>query len=218
MIKGRSHQVSTKNIGKNGKNMRKEKSEKIKKKLRDSSIGIAGLGGLGSNAAVALARAGIGKLVLVDFDIVEKKNLTRQYYFLDQIGKLKVEALRENIEKINPEVTIETYNQKLEKGSMEKPFTSVNVVIEALDNAETKAAFIEEILTKLPNKPIVAASGVAGYGHSDRITTKRLGKLYICYDENAPSSDDDVLMAPRVALMANWEANLALEIILGEDK
>lgn len=195
-----------------------EKSEKIKKKLSESSVGIVGLGGLGSNAAVALARAGIGKLVLVDFDIVEEKNLTRQYYFLDQIGKLKIEALRENIEKINPKAMIETHNQKLEKGSMEKPFTGVDVVIEALDNAETKAAFTEEILTKLPNKPVVAASGVAGYGHSDRITTKRLGMLYMCYDEHAPSSDDDVLMAPRVALMANWEANLAIEVILGEDK
>jgi len=176
------------------------------------------LGGLGSNAAIALARAGIGRLVLVDFDIVEKSNLTRQYYFIDQIGKVKVEALKENIEKTSPKIKVEIINQKLVKGSMEKPFKDVDVVIESLDSAETKATFIEEILTKLPDKPIVAASGVAGYGHSDRIATKRLGKLHMCYDEHAPSSDDDVLTAPRVAIMANWEANLALEIILGEDK
>jgi len=198
--------------------MNKEKSERIKKKLENSSVGIAGLGGLGSNASVALARAGIGRIVLIDFDVVEKKNLTRQYYFLDQIGKFKVDALKENIEKINPEVTIESLNLKLERGSMEKPFTDVDVVIEALDSAEIKAAFIEEILSKLPNKPIVAASGVAGYGHSDRVITQHLGNLYMCYDEYALSCDEDVLMAPRVALMANWEANLALEIILGEDK
>ena len=198
--------------------MNKEKSEKIKKKLSESSVGIAGLGGLGSNAAIALARAGIGRLLLVDFDKVEENNLTRQYYFLDQIGKLKIEALKENIKKINPEIEIVAINEKLEKGSMEKPFTNVDVVIEALDRAETKAAFIEEILSKLPKKPVVAASGVAGYGHSDRITTKRLGKLYMCYDEHALSSDEDILMAPRVAIMANWEANLAIEIILGEDK
>ena len=195
-----------------------EKSKRIEKKLRESSIGIAGLGGLGSNAAISLARAGIGRLVLVDFDKVEKKNLTRQYYFLDQIGKTKVESLKENIKKINPQIKIVTHNIKLEKRFMEKPFKDVTVVIEALDNAEIKTLFIEEILSKLQNKPIIAASGVAGYGHSDRITTKRLGNLYICYDEKAKSSDDDVLMAPRVALMANWEANLALEIILGEDK
>ena len=198
--------------------MDKEKSIRIVKKLRESSVGIAGLGGLGSNAAISLARAGIGRLVLVDFDKVEEKNLTRQHYFLDQIGKTKVESLKESIEKINPQVKIVTHNIKLEKGFMEKPFQDVTVVIEALDNAEIKTLFIEEILSKLPDKPIVAASGVAGYGHSDRITTKRLGNLYMCYDEKAKSSDDDVLMAPRVVLMANWEANLALEIILGEDK
>jgi len=53
---------------------------------------------------------------------------------------------------------------------------------------------------------------------TDRIKTRRIGNLYMCYDEHAKSSDDDVLMAPRVAIMANWEANLALEILLGEDK
>jgi len=200
------------------KPMNVKKAERMKKKLKESSVGIAGLGGLGSNAAVSLARVGIGRLVLVDFDKVEESNLNRQYYFIDQIGKDKIDALKENIEKINPEVKIEIINQKLLKGSMEEPFKDVDVVIESLDSAETKATFIEEILTKIPDKPIVAASGVAGYGHSDRITTKCLGKLYMCYDEHALSSDDDVLTAPRVAIMANWEANLALEIILGEDK
>ena len=197
--------------------MNKQKFDKIKEKLRKSSVGIAGAGGLGSNAAVALARAGIGRLVLVDFDKVEESNLDRQYYFLDQVGKIKVEALKDNIERINSAVKVEILNQKLEKGSMEKPFHDVDVVIEALDNAETKTEFIEEILLKLPDKPVVAASGVAGYGNSDRIVTKRFGTLYMCYDEQAKSSEDDVLLAPRVCLMANWEADLALEIILGED-
>ncbi len=198
--------------------MDKEKNKKIKKKLKKSTVGIAGLGGLGSNVAISLARAGIGKLILVDFDKVEKSNLSRQYYFLDQIGKLKVDALKDNIKKINPEIIIETFNIKLKKGSMEKPFKDADVVIEALDKAETKTAFIEEILIKLKDKPIVAVSGVAGYGHSERIVTKKLGNLCICYDELANSSDEDILMAPRVILMANWQANLALEIILGEDK
>ena len=198
--------------------MNRQKFDNIKKKLKESSVGIAGVGGLGSNAAIALARAGAGRLVLVDFDNVESSNLDRQYYFLDQVGKPKVKALRDNIGRINPEVIVEIHNLKLVKGSMEEPFKDVNVVIEALDSAEIKTEFIEELQLKLPNKPIVAASGVAGYGHCDRIATRRCGNLYLCYDEHAPSSEDDVLTAPRVALMANWEANLALEIILGEDK
>ena len=195
-----------------------EKSERIKKKLRESSVGIAGAGGLGSNAAVALARAGIGRLVIVDFDRVEESNLNRQYYFRDQIGQVKVEALKKNIRKINEWIKVDIINQKLAKDSMYKPFVDVDVVVEALDNAETKTTFIEEVLVNLPDKPVVGASGVAGYGNSDRITTKKVGNLYMCYDEYAKDSDEDVLMAPRVCLMANWEANLVLEILLGEDK
>ncbi len=86
--------------------MNKLKSEKIKKKLLDSSVGIAGLGGLGSNAAIALARAGVGKLVLVDFDLIERDNLNRQYYFSDQIGRAKVDAIKGNINRINPNINV----------------------------------------------------------------------------------------------------------------
>jgi len=192
--------------------------EKIREKLKNSSVGIAGLGGLGSNAAVSLARAGIGHLVLVDFDNIEHSNLDRQYYFLDQVGKPKTSAIRENLERINPSVDVMVFNKKLEKGSMSDPFKDVDVIIEALDNAEVKTGFIEEILLGLPGKPVVGASGVAGYGNSDRINTKRMGNLYMVYDEHARSSDEDVLMAPRVTLIANWQANIALEILLGENK
>lgn len=198
--------------------MNGKKAEKIRMNLQKASVGIAGAGGLGSNAAVSLARAGVGSLVIVDFDKVEESNLNRQYFFRDQIGKVKVEALKENILKIRPDVKIKILNQKLVKGEMEKPFLDVDVVIEAFDTAETKAQFIEEILLKLPDKPIIGASGVAGYGHSDRIATRHLGKLHMCYDEEAKSSDEDVLLAPKVSIIANWQANLALEIILGEDK
>jgi len=198
--------------------MNKQKINKIKEKLQNSSIGIVGLGGLGSNAAVSLARTGLGRLVLVDFDVVEKSNLNRQYYFLDQVGMKKTDALKENITRINPDVNVETHDLKLTIGNMDAFLKDVDVVIEALDNAEIKTAFIEEIMLKHPDKPVVGASGVAGYGHSDRIKTIKSGNLYMCYDEHARSSDDDVLMAPRVCLMANWEANLAIEILLGEDK
>ena len=195
-----------------------EKQKKIREKLKKSSVGIAGAGGLGSNAAVSLARAGLGRLVIVDYDKVEKSNLNRQYYFSNQIGKVKVKALKDNIKRIYPNVKVDIFKEKLTKGSMDKYFHDVDVIIEALDSAEMKTSFVEEIMHKLPNIPIIAASGVAGYGHSDRISTKKLGKLYMVYDGDAKSSENDVLLAPRVAIMANWEANLALEIILGENK
>ena len=196
--------------------MNKEEQDLIIKRLKQSCVGIAGVGGLGSNAAISLIRAGVGSLVIVDNDRVEESNLNRQYYFSDQIGKRKVDALRENIERITEDVHIDAYYEKLKPGNITSYFQDVDVIIEALDNAVTKVEFIEEVLQKLPDTPVVAASGVAGYGHSDRICTRMMGNLYVCYDENARSSDEDVLMAPKVCLMANWQANIVLELLLGE--
>lgn len=196
--------------------MNKEEQDLIIKRLRQSCVGIAGVGGLGSNAAISLIRAGVGSLVIVDNDRVEESNLNRQYYFSDQIGKRKIDALKENIERINEDVHIDAYYEKLKPGNITSYFQDVDVIIEALDNAVTKVEFIEEVLQKLPDTPVVAASGVAGYGHSDRICTRMMGNLYVCYDENARSSDEDVLMAPKVCLMANWQANIVLELLLGE--
>ena len=194
------------------------KSEKIRMKLQKSSVGIAGVGGLGSNVAVSLARAGIGRLVIVDFDSVEDSNLNRQYYFRDQIDMVKVEALKETIFRIDESIKVEVFNHRLTKDTMDRPFHNVDVIVEALDSADIKTLFIEEVMKKLPSIPVVGCSGVAGYGHCERIVTKNLGKLYMVYDEKAKDSSEDVLMAPRVILMANWQANIVLEILLGEDK
>lgn len=198
--------------------MNDTKQKRIQETLQSKTVGIAGAGGLGSNAAIALVRAGVGKIIIVDFDVVEQSNLSRQYYFSDQIGAKKVFTLKKNIHRIYPNTQVEAIELTLEKGRMHEPFLSSDVIIEALDDAQTKTNFIEDIQVHLPNTPLVAASGVAGYGHSDRIETKRLDNLYICYDEQAESSENDVLLAPKVCLMANWQANIALELLLGEDK
>jgi sulfur carrier protein ThiS adenylyltransferase len=194
--------------------IKKKKIDNIKEILSKSSIGIAGLGGLGSNSAISLVRLGIGRLVLIDYDIVEEDNLNRQYYFTNQIGLNKIDAIKENIKKINPNVRLELYKVKLKKGNISNYFENVDVIIEALDDAKIKTEFIEEILINLPNKFIIAASGVTGYEDPDRIKTKKLGKLLLCQDTKALSTDEDMLFAPRVSLIANWQANLAVEILL----
>ena len=195
---------------------KEEKINEINHIFQKKTVGIAGAGGLGSNVAVALARSGVKNLFVVDFDKVEESNLNRQYYFLSQIGKIKVNALKENIANINPNIICNVENIKLEKGTMWQPFSDVDIIVEALDAAETKTQFIEEISFNLPDIPLVAASGVAGFGNSDRIKTKKLGNLYLVYDKLAESSDNDVLLAPKVCLMANWQANIVLEILLGD--
>ncbi|MBI5001023.1 MAG: sulfur carrier protein ThiS adenylyltransferase ThiF [Euryarchaeota archaeon] len=195
--------------------MKKAEKAKLLSKLRKSSVGIAGAGGLGSNVAMALARAGVGHLVIIDFDVVEEGNLTRQYYFLDQVGKPKVTALKKNVERATKGTKVNAVKKMLLPGKMAEPFRGVDVVVEALDKAETKTMFVKEILTALPGKPLVAASGVAGWGACERLELKKFATLFLVRDERARSSDDGVLLAPKVCVMANMQANVVLEILLG---
>ena len=109
-------------------------------------------------------------------------------------------------------------NRHLEPGSMYEPFRDVDVAVEALDAAQTKARFIEEVLLNLPGKPVVAASGVAGYGGSERISLRRSGDLFLVQDPESKSSDEGVLLAPKVGLMAHYQDNTVLEILLGEEE
>lgn len=187
----------------------------ISQRLHNASVGIAGVGGLGSNVAMALARSGVGNLIIVDHDLVEESNLNRQHFFRDQIGEPKVEALKQNIERAVVTCGVKAINKKLEKGRMTEPFTDVDIVVEALDSAETKVQFIEETLMNLPGKPIVAASGVAGIGGSERVKLVRSGDLFLVQDPESKSSDDDISLAPKVGMMAHYQANIVLEILMG---
>ena len=191
----------------------------VHQKIKKSVVGIAGLGGLGSNVAMALARIGLGTLILVDFDIVEPSNLNRQQYFLHQIGMPKVDALHENISKINPYVKVQTYNEKLDRNNVERIFKEVEIVVEAFDRAEDKGMLINVISEKMPDKYIVAASGVAGYGDNNEIRTVRFSsKIFIVGDQKTAAQPGIGLMAPRVGIVAHHQANTVLRILLGEEK
>ena len=186
-------------------------------KLKKASVGIAGCGGLGSTAAMALARAGIGKLVLADFDVVEPSNLNRQQYFVDQIGLPKVEALAANIRQANPYVAVTTHRVRIVPGNVKALFSGVDVIIEAFDRADQKLMLVEAVLRAMPKKPLIVGNGMAGYGANELFTTRRIGHLYVCGDETSEAGHGFGLMAPRVGVCAHLQANLALEIILGPD-
>jgi sulfur carrier protein ThiS adenylyltransferase len=191
----------------------------IHQKIKKSVVGIAGLGGLGSAIAIALARIGVGKLILVDFDVVEPSNLNRQQYFVHQIGMPKVEALQKNIATINPYVKVQTYQEKLDRNNVERIFEEAVVVVEAFDRAEEKAMLINAVSEKMPDKYIVAASGVAGYGENNEIKTVRLSsKIFIVGDQKTAAQPGVGLMAPRVGIAAHHQANTVLRILLGEEK
>ncbi|MDO9122820.1 MAG: sulfur carrier protein ThiS adenylyltransferase ThiF, partial [Deltaproteobacteria bacterium] len=143
----------------------------------------------------------------------------RQQYFIHQIGMPKVKAMTENISKINPYVKILPYNEKLDPNNMERIFKEAIVVVEAFDRAEEKAMLINAISEKMPEKYIVAASGVAGYGDNNEIKTIRFSsKIYIIGDQKTPAQPGVGLMAPRVGIAAHHQANLVLRILLGEEE
>jgi sulfur carrier protein ThiS adenylyltransferase len=191
----------------------------VHRKVKQATVGIAGLGGLGSTVALALARVGVGTLILVDFDIVEPSNLNRQQYFVHQIGMPKAEALRENISKISPYVKILSCHEKLTRGNAERIFKEADVVVEAFDRAEEKAMLINVISEKMPDKYIVAASGVAGYGDNNEIKTVRFSpKIFVVGDQKSAAQPGMGLMAPRVGIAAHHQANTVLRILLGEEK
>jgi sulfur carrier protein ThiS adenylyltransferase len=191
----------------------------IHRKIKKSVVGIAGLGGLGSVIAIALARVGVGSLILVDFDVVEPSNLNRQQYFVHQIGMPKVEALQKNIGIINPYVKVRTYQEKIDRNNVERIFDEAEVVVEAFDRAEEKAMLINTVSEKMPDKYIVAASGVAGYGENNEIKTVRFSsKIFIVGDQETAAQPGVGLMAPRVGIAAHHQANTVLRILLGEEK
>jgi sulfur carrier protein ThiS adenylyltransferase len=187
----------------------------IKTHLRKFRVGIAGAGGLGSNCAVALAKCGVGTLVISDFDTIEESNLNRQYYFTDQIGMLKTIALKENISRINPEVFVIVHQKKLDNQNIPKIFSGCDVIVEAFDSAEMKQMIIETVQLKMAGIPLVAASGLAGWGKSEAIKARKIDDtLYICGDGSSEVSDTLPPMAPRVGIVANMQANIVVEILM----
>ncbi len=190
----------------------------VHQQVKRGCVGIAGAGGLGSQVAVALARVGVGTLVIADFDIVEPSNLNRQQYFIDQIGLPKVEALRANLQRINPWTRVTSYQIRISPDNLLDIFATTDVLIEAFDDPGQKAMLATHWLQHCPDIPLIAASGMAGFATSNSITTRRTGRnFYLCGDGSSAALPGHGLMAPRVGIVAHHQANAALRLLLGED-
>src|SRR5512143_3097048 len=188
-------------------------------RVKLGKVGIAGLGGLGSTVAIALARVGVGMLVLADFDVVEPSNLNRQQYFVDQIGKPKVEAMEENLRRMNPYVRVVTHKVVLNGQNIPEIFSGVDVLVEAFDTAESKAELLNSMAKERPGVAVVSASGVAGHGPSNTIKTRLFCEgacYYVVGDLETGAAEGTGLMAPRVGIAAHHQANCVLRILLGE--
>lgn len=190
--------------------------EEIKQKLSNFKVGIAGAGGLGSNCAVSLLRSGISNFIIADFDRVTGSNLNRQYYFSRQVGMLKVDAISENMLKINGDAKIATHSTRVNRTNIQSIFADCHVIVEAFDDKKEKQLLIETVLELFPDKPIVVGSGMAGWGANNDIKTEQYDNVYICGDKTREVSEQLPPIGPRVGIVANMQANQVLEILLGK--
>jgi sulfur carrier protein ThiS adenylyltransferase len=191
----------------------------VHQRLKCATVGIAGVGGLGSAVAVALARVGVGRLVIADFDVVEPSNLNRQQYFIDQIGSYKVDALASNLQRINPYVTVDAHRLQLSPENIPAVFSGCSIIVEAFDRADMKAMLVNRVLEAMPQSTVIAASGLAGYGPNNSITTRKVSRgLYLVGDGVSEAAPGHGLMAPRVGIAASHQANQVVRILVGEDE
>jgi sulfur carrier protein ThiS adenylyltransferase len=166
--------------------------------------------------AVALARTGVGKLLLADFDVVEPSNLNRQQYGVDQIGQYKADALRQVLAQVNPYVEIAASVIFLDESNVLEVFSGVDVMVEAFDSPAAKTMILKTFRKHRPDIPLITVSGLAGYGPANRIRTRRILKnLYLVGDEETGARPGMGLMAPRVGIAASHQANAVLRLLLG---
>lgn len=190
--------------------------KEVQDKFSKTTVAVCGLGGLGSNIAIALARAGIGRLLLIDFDKVDVTNLNRQQYKACQVGMDKTEAMAENLVEIAPYVKVEVHCLKIEESNSLELLNEADIICEAFDAPEQKAMLTNLVLEKMPEKYLIAASGMAGFGSPNSIKTRKITeKFYLCGDEVSDVSDGTGLIASRVMICAAHQAHTVLRILNG---
>ncbi|MDD5226716.1 MAG: sulfur carrier protein ThiS adenylyltransferase ThiF [Candidatus Omnitrophica bacterium] len=181
-------------------------------KIEKAKIGIAGAGGLGSNCAACLVRVGFKRLTIADFDVIDATNLDRQFYFEDQVGTKKVEALRTNLLRINPELELQMLPVKLEPANIPEIFRDCDVVVECLDRAEAKSMLVAALLSS--GKLIVSASGLGGYGSSDDLKVRKLKTNLVLIGDLASDIAQSPALSPRVSIAAAKQADVVLEYVV----
>ncbi len=187
--------------------------------LAQSHAVIFGLGGLGSPAAMYLAAAGVGKLTLVDFDVVDDSNLQRQIVHREQnIGEPKVESAKKNLLAINHMITIETVDQVVDEDQMMALIAQADVVLDCTDNFQSRFALNRGC--KIHQTPLVSGAAIRWEG---QLTT------YDFRDENSPcyqclykedggqelTCSQNGVIAPMVGMIGSMQAIEAIKALAG---
>ena len=181
--------------------------------LESARVGIAGAGGLGSNCAMHLVRAGVKHITIADFDVVNESNLNRQFFFRDQIGQKKVEAIKENLLRIEPDADIRAVDMRLDASSAREIFADCGIVVEAFDAVDAKVMLVSAFASS--GKKLVTASGLAGWGRSNAMKVRKMGNIVAIGDGETSVGDGAAPVSPRVGIAAAMEANAVVSLLLG---
>ncbi|MDM8564955.1 molybdopterin-synthase adenylyltransferase MoeB [Candidatus Halobeggiatoa sp. HSG11] len=187
----------------------------MKDQLALKKVLIVGLGGLGSPVAMYLATAGVGHLVLVDFDRVDLSNLQRQIVH-NTIGQYKVESAKDKLQQINPNIEITTYNQPIE--NLQSIINNIDVIVDCSDNFATRFT-INSICV---NNAIPLVSGAAIRWSGQVAVFLPDSPCYRClYDdseEQAETCSEAGILAPLVGIIGSVQAIEVIKILLGIGK
>lgn len=146
-------------------------------KLANSTVMVVGCGAVGSFAIEALARSGIGHLVLIDFDRVEETNINRQLFALNStVGKLKVEVAKDRIKDINPDIKVDALNMFFDKDTVIK--NNPDFVIDAIDTVESKIALYK--WCQNGKVPFISSMGAALKTDLGQIKIGKISKTSVC--------------------------------------
>ena len=181
--------------------------------LESARVGIAGAGGLGSNCAMHLVRSGVKHITIADFDVVNESNLNRQFFFRDQIGQKKVEAVKANLLRIEPDADIRAVDIRLDASSAREIFADCGIVVEAFDAVDAKVMLVSAFASS--GKKLVTASGLAGWGRSNAMRVRKMGSIVAIGDGETSVGDGAAPVSPRVGIAAAMEANAVVSLLLG---
>ena len=188
-------------------------------KLREGRVLVVGLGGLGSPAALYLAAAGVGKLVLADGDAVELSNLQRQIaHRTEDIGRNKAESAAAAIAAINPEVETEVQVKTLAEEDLAALVSAVDLVVDATDNYPVRYALNRACMAAAI--PMVSAGAVRGEGQISVFDPVRGGPCYRClYPEDGALSalrcSESGVLAPLVGVIGSLQAMESVKLLSG---
>lgn len=148
-------------------------------KLAKSSVAVFGVGGVGSFAVEALARAGVGHLRLVDFDVVDITNLNRQLHALHTtIGQPKAVLMTERVKQINPELVVETVVEKITPENVDSFLDGVDYVVDAIDMVSAKVALLAACFRR--GLRVISSMGAGNRLDPTKLEVTDISKTHTC--------------------------------------